>query len=99
MPITGMNVNTVITPSSTPSTSSERTQPPRQAAPDSPSNQSRPDVHQPRNATSIQSCIGLASVVVAWNTVNRTARKTMTPTTGCSSMPSMRSDKVTRPSS
>ena len=39
-------------------------------------------MHHPRKVTSIQSCMGLASVVVAWNTTNSTARKTRTPITG-----------------
>lgn len=95
MPITGMNVSTVTTPSSRPSTSSERSQPPLTDGPNRPSSRSSPSVHHPRKVTSIQSCMGLASVVVAWNTTNSTARKTRTPITGCSSTRSMRSDKVT----
>ncbi len=94
MPITGMNVSTVITPSSTPSTSSEYSQPSDADGPNSPNSQSIPSVHHPRTVTSNQSCIGPASVVVAWKTVYMTARKTRMPNTGWSSTRSTRSDSV-----
>ncbi len=94
MPITGMKVSTVMTPSNTPSTSSECTQPSAADGPNSANSQSMPSVHHSLTVTSNQSCIGPASVVVAWNTVYITARNATMPNTGCSSTRSTRSDQV-----
>ena len=97
MPIGGMNVATVMTPSSRPSTISPCTQPLVASGPNNDITASIPSVSHPRTVTSNQSCIGPASVVVAWNTRYMTARNTGTPSHGLSNTRSMRSETVSRP--
>ena len=96
MPIGGMNVSTVTTPSSTPSTTSACAQPVDAAGPNHEKTVSTMAASHPRTVTSNQSCIGPASVVVAWNTRYMTVRNMTMPNTGCSSTRSIRSDRVTR---
>ena len=94
MPIGGMNVATVMTPSSRPSTISPCTQLSAAFGPNHDMTVSTPAVSHPRTVTSNQFCNGPASVVVAWNTRYMTARNTGTPSHGLSSTRSIRSETV-----
>lgn len=96
MPIGGMNVPIVITPSTTPSMTSEWNQDCVACGPNHENTTSMSAVSQSRTGPSTQSCAGPASVVVASNMPSMIARKMRTPSTGCSSTRSMRSENVTR---